>query len=102
MAWLTLPLAERGGLANRLVLRQRQPWGWVGDGRTRPVRSRCLPEAARHHSRFNRAVPVLDDCGPFRAAEGELAAGGFNRLSTPDPPHGFLRAGKIPDAVRGV
>jgi len=24
------------------------------------------------------------------------------RLSTPNPPHGFWRAGKIPDAIRGV
>jgi hypothetical protein len=27
---------------------------------------------------------------------------GANRLRTPDPPHGFCRAGMIPDTTRGV
>jgi hypothetical protein len=31
-----------------------------------------------------------------------LAAADFNRLSTPDPPRGFWRAGKIPDAILGA
>jgi len=31
-----------------------------------------------------------------------LAADDFNRLSTPDPPHGFWRAGMILEAICGV
>jgi hypothetical protein len=33
-------------------------------------------------------------CGSFRTAGGELAAGDFNRLRTPDPLHGFWRVGE--------
>jgi hypothetical protein len=44
----------------------------------------------------------MDVCEPFQTAEGELASGDLNRLRTPDPPHGFWRAMKIPDLIRSV
>jgi len=66
---------------------------------TGPTERRFLLKSCRPCAHPRRSVV---DYGPFRTAGGELAAGDFNGLSTPDPPPGFWRAGMIPYTIHGI